>query len=78
MSVFVCVIPFNSLAGELRNRQCFISDSCNVNKVAMVNRKSVGWSRGRRAQGHGKCQADNDDVIAHELTGGDLTGNFSL
>lgn len=28
---------------ELRNRQRFISDSCNVNKVGMVNRKSVGW-----------------------------------
>lgn len=30
---------------ELRNRQRFIGDSCNVNKVGMVNRNSVGCRR---------------------------------
>lgn len=42
MHICLCAIPFNSSAG----RQCFMSDSCNVNKVGMVNRKSGGWSQG--------------------------------
>lgn len=50
MNMFTCVtldqVSFNSSTGRLRSRQCFISDSCNVNKVEMVNRKSVGWSWG--------------------------------
>lgn len=61
MNVHICLgmSPFNSCTGrhcERRNRQGFISDSCNVNKVVMVNRKSVGWSRGGGGgQGHGRC-----------------------
>lgn len=33
---------------------------------------------GPRPQEVSDWAADNDDVIALELTGGDLTGNFSL
>lgn len=83
--VSLCAIPFNSRAvhrhSELRSRQCFISDSCNVNKVGMVNRKSVGWRRGKngpRPWEVSEQAADNDDVITHDLTAGDLTGSTSL
>lgn len=61
---------------ELRNRQRFISDSCNVNKVGMVNRKSVGMGEnGPRPWEVLKQAADNVDAITQELTRRDLTGN---
>lgn len=63
---------------KLRNRQCFISDSCNVNKVGMVNRKSVGWRRdgenGPRPWQVSEQAAENVDVITQELTGRDVMG----
>lgn len=42
----------------------------------MVNRKSVGWGRGEtepRPREVSEQAADNDDVITHHLTAGDLT-----
>lgn len=63
---------------KLRNRQRFISDSCNVNKVGMVERKRVGWRQGMGENGPRPWEvsaqaADNVDV-AQELTGRDLMG----
>lgn len=62
MHVHVCIqakAMWTHTYTKLRNRQHFISDSCNVNKVGMVNRKSVGWRRdgGERPKAMGSVGA---------------------
>lgn len=62
MHVHICVQTralWTHTYTKLRKRQRSISDSCNVNKVGMVNRKSVGWRRdgGERPKAMGSVGA---------------------